>query len=254
MKPSDRLGVRPARNRLRGLVATLAVTAMTLTGAGVLTAPVAAQLVAPAVSSLVPAHTSFRDGVATYYGPDALGGACMFAELTPPSRTAALGPDEYAAAASCGMVLDVKGPRGETQVTVTNLCPECPPGHLDLTNEAFEQVGDPVQGKIPITYKVAVNPTLSSPVTVRVKEGSSDYWLALLIDQHGNPLTSVEARVGDGAWQALRRTDYNHWLADAGLGAGPFQVRIGDNQGHSVVVDGIALSPGVIQRTGTWMY
>jgi hypothetical protein len=57
-----------------------------------------------------------------------------------------------------------------------------------------------------------------------------------------------------GGWYSLVQASYNYWVAQSGAGAGPFTVRLTDTQGHVVTVQGIALSPGVTQGTGTWMY
>jgi expansin (peptidoglycan-binding protein) len=213
------------------------------------TAPVMALLPLAAV----PAGTGFRAGVATFYGKDAVSGACSFVEKAPGGYTAALGPDEYAAGAACGMTLEVKGRRGTVRVKVTNLCPECPRGHLDLTNEAFAKVDDLAKGKVAISYRAVDDPALPGPLTVRVKEGSSQWWLALLVDRHGNALRSVEVS-GGATWKALSRTDYNYWLAPSGAGKGPFSVRVTDVRGHRVTVRGIALRPGLVQRSTVLMY
>jgi expansin len=202
----------------------------------------------------VPDNTAYRRGIATHYGPDAPGFACSFVEPTRTGRTTALGPAQFSGADACGMVLKVSGPRGTARVKVTNLCPECPKGHLDLTDEAFRKVGDLPDGRIDIRYKVVTNPKLAGPLTVRVKEGSSRYWLALLVDHHGNPLTSVSVSADGGSWQPLRRTDYNYWLAESGVGPGPFSVRVRDNQGHRVVLRGIDLRPATVQTTSRRMY
>jgi hypothetical protein len=90
-------------------------------------------------------------------------------------------------------------------------------------------------------------------VTVRVKEGSSQYWLALRFDNHGNALTSAELKVGSG-WQKLQRTDFNYWLDESGAGSGPFTVRLTDSTGRQTVVPNIRLAPEQVQKTGVNMY
>ena len=87
-----------------------------------------------------------------------------------------------------------------------------------------------------------------------VKTGSSAYYLALLPINNGNPLASVAVREGSGGWQELTRTTYGYWLAASGAGPGPFTVRLTDALGHQATVNGITISPGVIQATGTSMY
>jgi expansin (peptidoglycan-binding protein) len=88
---------------------------------------------------------------------------------------------------------------------------------------------------------------------VRVKEGSSQYWLAVLVGNTGNRLRSVAVRFGS-AWRPLERQDYNYWLAPQGAGEGPFTLRVQDVEGHVAVVPGVRLSPGAVQRTNVRLY
>jgi len=196
-----------------------------------------------------------RTGRATYYGNAAPGGACSFP--TPPADhlTTAAGPADYAQAAACGGYLQVTGRRSTIVVKVDNLCPECEPGHLDLSTEAFARLDALGAGVTPISFHQVVDPPLTAGLSFRVKEGSSQWWLALLVDGHGNPLRSVEVSADGGrSWKSLTRTDYNYWLAAGGAGPGPFRVRVTDLPGHSAVVDGIAIRPGTVQTTSVHLY
>src|SRR6185312_2391379 len=97
---------------------------------------------------------------------------------------------------------------------------------------------------IPITYKTVTGVTTPGPISVRVKEGSSRYWLAVLIDNHGNQLKSVTVN-----GKSTHREDYNYWVIDGGAGSGPFKIKILDVYGHSTVASGVKLSPGATQKT-----
>jgi expansin (peptidoglycan-binding protein) len=160
----------------------------------------------------------------------------------------ALSPADFASSAACGTVFDVTGPKGTVRVTVADQCPECEPGHLDLAGPAFARIADPVAGIVPITFTRVLDPPTPGPVRVRVKEGSSRYWLALLPIDTGNPLASVSAQ-----GKALARTGYGYWVAAAGAGPGPYQVRLTDDRGHSATVT-VPLSVGAIVPTGKRLY
>ena len=190
-------------------------------------------------------------GKATFYAATGAGN-CSFDAVANP-MVVALGPSEYKAGAACGGYLDVTGPKGSVRVKVVDQCPECPAGHIDLSREAFAKIGNPVDGVIPVTYRTVANPAVPGPLTVRVKEGSSQYWLALRFDNHGNALTAAEIKVGNG-FQRLHHTDYNYWLDDSGAGGGPFTVRLTDTAGHQTTVSGVRLSVASVQRTGVDMY
>jgi expansin len=193
-----------------------------------------------------------RSGKATHYALQSGGGNCLYPGPPADGLFVALGPAEYRAGAACGSYLEVTGPGGTVRVKVIDQCPECSAGHLDLSERAFARLAPLGRGEIPVTYRQVANPPMP-PLSFRIKEGSSPYWLAILAIDHGNPLTSVEVRVGSG-WRALVREDYNYWLAESGLGAGPFTLRLTDSQGHSAVVRGIKLAPGRVQSTRVRMY
>ncbi|GIJ72053.1 hypothetical protein Voc01_069700 [Virgisporangium ochraceum] len=190
-------------------------------------------------------------GKATFYAATGAGN-CSFDKVSTP-LVVALGPADYRSGAACGGYLDVTGPKGTVRVKVVDQCPECAAGHIDLSREAFTKIANPVDGIVPVTFRTVTDPGLPGPVTVRVKEGSSQYWLALRFDNHGNALTSAELKVGNG-FQKLQRTDFNYWIDESGAGGGPFTVRLTDATGRQTVVPGIRLSPEQVQRTAVSMY
>jgi hypothetical protein len=165
----------------------------------------------------------------------------------------ALPPADYASAAACGGYLEVTGPHGSVRVKVIDQCPDCAAGHIDLSETAFAALAPLSAGLISVSYSSLADPLLPGPVSVEVKQGSSQYWLALLADNAGNPLAAVQVRTSSG-WLSLARASYDYWIASSGAGAGPFTVRLTDIEGHQVTVSGITLSPGTVQSTGTWMY
>ena len=196
-----------------------------------------------------PPSTSAHTGKATFYDLGGGTGNCSFPSSPADDLFVALGPDQYAAGAACGTYLDVTGPKGKVRVKVTDSCPECATGHLDLSRTAFKKIGAEVDGIIPITYKTVTNPTVPGPLTVRIQEGSSRYWFSALIDNHGNQLASVKVAGPGGSLRTTKRADYNYWVIDAGAGPGPYQIQITDVYGRSATVSGITMSPGRTQKT-----
>ena len=78
--------------------------------------------------------------------------------------------------------------------------------------------------------------------------------LALLADNTGNPLASVQVETASGGWINLARASYNYWIAQSGAGDSPFTVRLTDTEGNQVTVHNVALNPGAVQSTGVYMY
>jgi expansin (peptidoglycan-binding protein) len=198
-----------------------------------------------------PPATSAHSGKATFYDLDGGVGNCSFPSAPDDDLFVALGPEEYSKAAACGTYLDVTGPRGKVRVKVIDKCPECDAGHLDLSRTAFKKIGAESAGVIPITYKTVVNPAVPGSLSVRMQEGTSQYWWSALIDNHGNQLTSVKVAGRSGTFHTAVRADYNNWIIDGGAGSGPFKVKILDVYGRTATLSGITLSPEKTQTTST---
>ncbi|MEU6073421.1 expansin EXLX1 family cellulose-binding protein [Micromonospora sp. NPDC047074] len=251
--PGRRRAPRPRARRwlaaggVAGLAAVLGLTLALRSGA----APACAALPAAAP----PAAGVVHKGKATFYDSKGAGGNCSYPSAPANRLYVALGPAEYATGAACGGHLDVTGPKGTVRVLVMDQCPECPAGHLDLSREAFARIADPVQGVVPVSYRVVVDPPLSGPLTFRMKEGSSQWWFAVQVAGHGNPLRAVEVRqAGAGGWRQATREEYNYWLVASGAGPGPYEIRVIDSRGHRVVATGVRLAPGQVQRGTVRMY
>ncbi|WP_328465984.1 expansin EXLX1 family cellulose-binding protein [Actinoplanes sp. NBC_00393] len=195
-----------------------------------------------------PPSTTSKTGKATFYDLASTSGNCSF-EVPADDLYVALGPSQYSEGASCGAYLDVSGPKGKVRVKVFDSCPECAAGHLDLSRTAFKKIGAEVDGIIPIKYKLVTNPSVPAPISVRIKEGASQYWFAARIDNHANLLSSVKVAGPGRSFTSAHRTDFNYWLIDSGAGPGPYKIKITDVYGHTVTVSGIDMKPGTVQKT-----
>ena len=192
-------------------------------------------------------------GKATHY--DSVdGGNCSLPAAPADHMDVALSHVEYGTADACGGYLDVTGAGGTIRVLITNQCPECPVGHIDLSKTAFARLAPLEVGETPVTYSLVRNPPLAQPIAVRVKTGSSRWWLQIQALDHGNPIASFDLLTADG-WRSLVHTGDNFWMAEnPGPGDGPFSVRITDIYGQTATADGIELAPDVVQRTGARLY
>ncbi len=182
-------------------------------------------------------------GVATFYGATG-DGSCMFG---PSSNlmVAAMNRADFETAKACGAYVLVHGPGGRTiTVRVTDQCPECAVGQLDLSRQAFALLADPVTGRISVTWTL-LSPSISGPISLLYKQGSSQYWCAVQVRNHRNPIARMELKVG-GTWTAIPRQDYNYFVSADGRGCGG-SVRVTDIYGQRITVTGLALRPDVVQ-------
>ena len=195
-----------------------------------------------------PPSSGKHKGKATFYD---LGGTQGNCSTRPPADDlyVALGKSEYSGATACGSYLDVTGPRGKVRVKVFDSCPECAPGHLDLSRTAFKKIGKEIDGIIPITYKAVPNAPTPGPLSITFAEGTSQYYWAVTIDNHSNPIRSVRAKGPGGSFRTAALEDYNVWIIDGRMGNGPFQVKMTDIYGKTITAKNIKLKPQQKQTT-----
>jgi len=174
---------------------------------------VGAAAVALLGTAVVPAAGASRvevvpgSGMATYY--DSVdGGNCGLPGAPADHLDVALSHVEYGTADACGGYLDVTGPNGSVRVLITNQCPECEVGHIDLSKTAFARIGPMEAGEIDVTYSLVENPPLPQPMAMRVKTGSSRWWMQIQPLDHGNPIASFELQT-DGGWRPLVHSQDN---------------------------------------------
>lgn len=175
-----------------------------------------------------------EDGEATYY--DATGaGACSFDATPNDLMVAALNATEYANAAVCGECLKVTGELGDVIIRVVDECPGCRPnGGIDLSPQAFEKVAPKSKGRVPVTLTL-VSCNTTGNLKYRYKDGSSEYWTAIQVQNHKVPIAKLEYQSG-GSWVDMPRTSYNYFLADKGVGKQPggLSIRVTSTDGQVV--------------------
>ncbi|MFY1668737.1 expansin EXLX1 family cellulose-binding protein [Plantactinospora sp. WMMB334] len=215
----------------------------------------AAALAGPPVDRAAPpaAGTVYK-GKASHYDGGNSGGNCSLPGPPANRLYVALGSAQYAGSAACGSFLDVTGPKGTVRVMVLDRCAGCTDGKIDLSRQAFAKIADLSQGIVPVRYRAVVDPPLSGPLTFRLKGGVSQYWFAVQVGEHGNPVKSLAARSAGGSWRAATRGSDNYWVVDGGLGRGPYSIRVVDVHGHEAVATGIRLAPRQVQRSTVRMY
>jgi expansin (peptidoglycan-binding protein) len=157
---------------------------------------------------------------------------------------------EYNHAAYCGAFVQVNGAKGTIIVRIVDLCPECLAGHLDLSREAFALIDDLPLGRVPITWRV-VSPVVTGPIAYHFKDGSNQWWTAVQIRNHRNPIAKFEYWTNN-QWVAVPRTDYNYFVqTNPGMGPGPYTFRVTDMYSNTLIDSGIPhVENGTVNGTG----
>jgi expansin (peptidoglycan-binding protein) len=171
-----------------------------------------------------------ENGRATYYAATG-SGACGFDPSPNDLDVAAMDAPEWGGSAVCGECVQVTGPKGEVTVRIVDQCPECEPGHLDLSQEAFGKIADVSAGNVTITWQV-VACNVQGPVQYHIKDGSSQWWTAIQVRNSKLPIAKLEYKTGAGAYTNVARVDYNYFVVDQGVGPDPYMVRITSQNGE----------------------
>jgi expansin len=184
-----------------------------------------------------------QSGEGTYYAADGSGN-CMFDKSPNDLNVAAMNAPQYAGGAVCGECAEVQGPKGRVTVRIVDQCPGCKEGDLDLSPQAFDQIGEHSAGRIPITWSV-VPCAVTGNVSYRYKEGSSAYWTAIQVRNHRLPITRLELQ-RNGVWGDVPREPYNYFIASGGAGPGPVMVRITAIDGQTLTDTLPAVTSGAV--------
>ena len=164
-----------------------------------------------------------QNGVATFYDGDG-SGACSFPSDPNDLDFAAMDAAEWDTSAACGACANVVGPNGTVTVRITDLCPGCEAGHLDLSRQAFAKIASLDKGRVPITWTL-VACGVSGNVAYHYKDGSSQWWTAVQVRNHRLPIAKLEWKK-DGAWVPVARESYNYFVEPGGMGTSPVSIRI----------------------------
>jgi expansin (peptidoglycan-binding protein) len=197
----------------------------------------------PIVSKPAPPANPIHQGKATYYYATG-GGACSFDPTPNDLMVAAMNQAEYDNAAVCGEYVKVTGPKGVVTVRIVDLCPGCDVGQLDMSEQAFGAIANLSQGVISITWQV-VSPNIPGPIAYHFNTYSSQWWTAVQIRNHRNPVAKLEYQKSDGTWVSVPRTSYNYFVQqNPGMGPGPYNFRVTDSYGNVLTDTGIPSKPG----------
>jgi len=185
-----------------------------------------------------PDSAAVHAGEATFYTFASGAGSCMFDSTPNDLMIGAMNSIDYAGSRICGACISVTGPRGTIDIRIVDLCPECPQGNIDLSPLAFSKIADTALGLVPIRWELS-SCSYDGPIIYHFKDGSNQWWTAVQVRNHRNPILSLEYMTPERKYKAVNRVEYNYFVEPAGMGPGPFTFRVTDIYGHVLVDSGI---------------
>ncbi|KAL8130025.1 hypothetical protein V2J09_019180 [Rumex salicifolius] len=196
----------------------------------------------------------WRPATATWYGEadgdGSTGGACGYGSMVDVkpyrARVGAVSPVLFMNGEGCGACYKVKCldsevcSRRAVTVIITDLCPGgvCSGGrtHFDLSGAAFSRMavtGEGSQlrdrGLISVIYRRTPCKYAGKDVAFHVNEGSTEYWLSLLVEFEGGDgdIGSMHIRqAGSSEWLEMTHLWGANWCIIGGPLKGPFSVKL----------------------------
>lgn len=214
-----------------------------------LVAAILAFPVAEAAAQCQP-DTSTHTGEGTYYTFADGTGNCLFEASPQDLMLGAMNDPDYGNSEVCGQCVELTGPDGTIRIRIVDRCPECLPGDIDLSPEAFALIAPLSRGRVPISWKL-VPCEVTGPIEYHFKDGSNQWWTAVQLRNHRNPVASLEYRTSGGSWKPVNRVNYNYFVESGGMGPGPYAFRVTDIYGHVLQDEGIPhVENGSVAGTG----
>ncbi len=191
---------------------------------------------------LPPCEGDAHSGEGTYYDADGSGN-CSFPATPNDLMVAAMNQTDYRESDVCGTCIHATGPNGEVTVRIVDRCPECPEGDVDFSPQAFELLAPLEQGRIPITWTY-VPCNVTGPVIYFFDPGSNQWWSSIQVRNHQHEIVRFEFRDDGGTWHDVERVNHNFFVYAAGIGPGPYALRITDIHGQILTDTGIPFNVG----------
>ncbi len=189
-----------------------------------------------------------HQGQATYYELATEMVNCSYETPTLPQHYGAMNTADYADSAVCGACARVSGPKGDVDIQIVDQCPIatnpiCTQGHIDLNVAAFEQIADKVTGVVAIQWQYIACGT-DGNLAYHFKPGSNAYWTAVQVRNHPYAIKTLAYDSGGGNFVSVPRKSYNYFVAESGMGEGPYSLRVTDIYDRVITDTNIPLTPG----------
>jgi len=195
-------------------------------------------------------NDAIYNGEGTFYGGIAgsSSGNCSLPVETNDYYHCAINDSQYDNSNACGAFVKVTGPGGSVVLKVVDRCPECLPGDIDMTQEAFSEIANIEDGRVLISWKF-VPANYSDSIKINLKEGSSEFWTAIQFRNIEHSIVSMEYQKQDESWQLVNRAIFNFFIEESGIPS-PTPLRVTSILGEQLIFENVVLNLNEDYDTG----
>ena len=190
------------------------------------------------------------EGEGTQYGGVAGsdGGNCGIPVADGDFYHCAMNHVQYDSSAACGACVRILGPKGEITLQVVDRCPECLHGDIDLSTEAFMQLAELKEGRIPIKWRY-VPCQQYDDIKIYFEKGTSPYYFKAQFRNFKYAIKMVEYRKNDGSFVPIQREMYNYFVCLSGIDedksqCGPYTFKLTATSGESLLIENVIYKEG----------
>ncbi|HOU68124.1 MAG TPA: expansin EXLX1 family cellulose-binding protein [Paludibacteraceae bacterium] len=203
-----------------------------------------------------PCNDEWFEGEGTQYGGIAgsNGGNCGIYVEEGDFHHCAMNHIQYDSSSACGGCVRVLGPMGEITLKVVDRCPECKLGDIDLSTQAFAEIAQMKDGRIPIKWQF-IPCDAGDDIKVLFAPGTSPYFFKALFYNLRYRIAKVEYKKSDGSYSEINREMYNYFVEQGGIDedktkSGPYTFRLTDVEGGQVLIENLEYTAGEELSTG----
>jgi expansin (peptidoglycan-binding protein) len=179
-------------------------------------------------------------------------GNCSYPVGELPVYAAAVDSELYATGAACGVCLEVSSNRGKVIATVVDQYPVSPGAHghkISLSNAALLQVAAPGTSVASMNWRWVPCP-VSGPIMAALKNGSHQFYWAVMLKSAVNRVVKVESLTGaDTTWRAAKLENDGFFLGDSKITGLPARLRLTDVVGNTVTTGNLTWPTNPVTQT-----
>jgi expansin (peptidoglycan-binding protein) len=183
-------------------------------------------------------------GEATYYEEAFIGVNACALPVTPDQYVVAVSESAFDGSAVCGRCLRISGPLGTIVARVTDYCVGFGCKDLDLSPNAFEAIGDPDLGILPVSWE-SVSCDVAGPISFHYHPDSNPYYAKIQVRNHRYGVAGLSVAPAGGSFTPLDRSTDNAFEFFSGVPiAAPLSFRVTDVHGMALEETSLSYVPG----------